>query len=241
MVNALRSFLLSTVILLGTFSFGQSLNVSGGYTASWMRIKGVTDEPPYEEHHDGPNSYTRSSTNKNVSGFNVGVLYEFSLGQRLSLETGFRFQTRGYKIIKEETYEQSSSSYSQIEIGKKKMNYLDLPVILNTAISVGKYRFYARTGAYLGFLTKMKSAGQTEYNINGEILTSSSSYLHSKGKPIERLTYGLIAGIGVEHKNFYFETNYNLGFHSYPNQQYGAYTHDLSFSLGYKIKFKREK
>lgn len=244
MKNTLSTLLIGSSVLLGISAFGQSLNFNGGYTSSWMRIDGWTDGGSNESYNDGEYSYSSSFNTKNTHGFNAAIGYEFRLGNRLSLETGFKYQTRGFQMVYENSYEIFSEGYSETETSKYnyKMNYLDLPVVLNIAILTGDFRLYARTGIYAGLLTRAKYSERSEYTSS---LGESGSYEYAEiipGSDIdERITGGIVVGIGAEYKGFYFETNYNAGVYSLADFDEEGYTHDLSFSLGYKIKFKREK
>ncbi len=246
MINALKSFILSTVILLGTFSFGQSLNVSGGYTASWMENKHFkAGETNITQYGNEEFSNTTASKNAGIHGFNAAVGYEFPFGKRLSLETGIKFQTRGtnYKTV---TYLSDNWNlvFSSVTQSKTKLYYFDVPMMLNIAFLIKDYRAYARTGLNLGLLAEHKNANERSDYIasTGETLTTADTQI-IKYDPDEfkrRYTGGIILGIGVEYNGFYFETNYNAGFHTIFYNKY-KYTHDLSFSVGYKIKFKGEK
>ncbi|MCJ8292451.1 MAG: PorT family protein [Crocinitomicaceae bacterium] len=240
MKNTLRITALAAFTLIGTASFGQSLNMNGGFTTSTLRMAGMSNETSSETYNGG--TYTSSSKYMNISGFNVGVGYEFILGNRLSLETGVKYQTRGHKMEYGYSFEGSSGNYSEINTVNYKMKYLDLPIVLNTAILTGDFRVYARTGIYAGFMTGAKYSMRREYTSSdgSSELTEYSETVDMDGDDIgERITGGFVLGAGAEYKGFYLEANYNLGAYSLANLDYEVYTHDFSLSLGYKLKFNK--
>jgi hypothetical protein len=238
MKSTLRIMVLAAFTLIGTASFGQSLNFNGGFTTSTLKMEGLSDGSSTETYNGA--TYTNSYKNKNVNGYNAAIGYEFKLGDRLSLETGLKLQTRGYKMEYEYSFVNGSDNSREISTVNYKMNYLDLPIVLNTAILTGDVRVYARTGFYVGFMTGAKYSERSEYtSSNGDNGIYEFSEKVDGGDIDERLTGGLVLGAGAEYKGFYFEANYNLGAYSLENIDYEMYTHDISFSLGYKLKFKK--
>lgn len=239
MKRVLKITVLSAATFITTMSFGQSLNIKGGLNLSTIKMEGMTDANSSEEY--GGTTYTSSHKYKRVGGYNASIGYEFRLGERLSLETGLKYQTRGYKAESEYAYENESYSSSESSVLKYKMNYFDLPVVLNVAILKGDLRVYGRAGIYAGFMTGGKYSEQSEYrSSDGE----SGNYEYSEtfsGSDFEeeRFTGGFIFGAGVEYKGVYFETNYSIGALSLSDLDYETYTHDLSLSIGYKFKFKK--
>lgn len=245
MKNTLRLSVLGTFILIGTISFGQSLNISGGYSNSSIRMGGLMDYESSETKNGINYSSNSMSENKNLHGFNVGIGYEFQLIERLSLEAGLRYQTRGYHWIYEYSYEYSHEtnpeSYSETNDFKYKMKYLDLPLVLNVTVLTGDFNIYMRTGIYAGFLTETKYTAQGEYRYSDG---SNGSYEFterlSENDFGDRFAGGFVFGVGTEYKGFYFETNCNFGSYSLANLDDKTYSSELSFSLGYKIKFKKK-
>ena len=238
MKTTLQITTLAVFTFIGTISFGQSLNISGGYTTSGFMSKNMEEAEYTESYGDG--IYTSSYKYKNVGGYNASIGYEFRLGNRLSLETGFKYQTRGFQEVSERGYQSATESSTSSDVTKYKFNYLDVPVVLNTAITTGDFRSYIRTGIYAGFMTGGKYSEHSEYSSsNGE----KGEYTYSEKMvnefPADRFTGGFIVGAGAEYKGFYFETNLNLGAFSLANFDSELYTRDLSFSLGYKIKFTK--
>lgn len=238
MKKSIRTIAIAAFTLMGTMSFGQSLNFNGGFTMSTLKSSDMEDVT-YTESFGGT-TYTHSSKIKQVGGFNAAIGYEFRLGERLSLETGLKIQTRGYKTELDLNYDSGIYSERQISTVKYKYSYLDIPIVLNTAILTGDVRVYARTGIYAGFMAGARYQEKSEYTSSDG---DNQLYEYSErmdGMDIEdRITGGFILGAGVEYKGFYFEANYNLGMLSLANPDYEIYSNDFSFSLGYKLKFKK--
>jgi hypothetical protein len=225
-------------VVCGFKSFAQSLNISGGFTSSTLKsdqINEGTTTVPW-----GEGTYTTSQYLRNVNGFNAFVGYEFSLGNRLSLETGLKLQTRGYKIENNAIFTSSYENTREKRVLAYNLKYIDLPVVLNTAITTGDFRIYARAGIFASILLDARYEVTMQY-FSENIADETNEYgglLNASDIEFEHyFTGGFILGAGAAYKCIYFETNYNLGAFSLKNIEPEAYTHDLSFSLGYKLKF----
>lgn len=240
MKNALKLTGLGIMTFIGSASFGQSLNINAGYTTSGIRMENESEGTATETYNGS--TYTSTYEFKNVSGFNAAIAYEFRLGDRFSLETGFKYQSRGYKQVYEYSYESSIESTSESSAQVYKINYFDLPIVLNTAIATGDLRVYARTGIYVGIMTGARYNSSQEYtSSNGDIgMSEYNQRISGSDLEIEeRFTGGFILGAGVEYKGFYVESNYAMGAFMLTAIDNGTYTRDLSFSLGYKFKFNK--
>jgi len=237
MKNFLRRSAVTSFALISSISFGQSLNFNGGFTTSSLRMEEKQDYKSTETFNGA--SYTSSYKQKNLSGFNVAIGYEFKLGNRLSLETGLKYQTRGMKTDNKWRYIEGDQSAESFSESKWKINYLDLPIVLNTAILTGDVRVYVRTGVYVGTVMGGKITERYKFNSSDGNKGSSESSKKIFESDMEgmRFTGGVVFGAGVEYKGIYFETNYNVGTFSLRELDANIYTQDLSFSLGYKLKF----
>jgi hypothetical protein len=232
MISTLRLIALSVFVTVASSSICQSLNFSGGFTSSTMREK----EDDY-----GSSEFIKTG---NISGFNSALGVEFRLSNRLSLETGLKFQTRGYSLKFDWTGQYGDYSESETWDYTLKMNYIDLPVVLNTAVLLGDVRVYTRTGIYAGLLTRARYNLRMNYSSSGGEMETDEYTEILKGEDLdseERVTGGLVLGAGVEFKNFFFESNYNFGVYTLSDLDYGLFTHDFSLTLGYKIKFKNQR
>lgn len=221
-------------------SYGQSLNFSGGFTTSNIRIKGGEDLSETGTFDGG--AISNSIKKKNSNGYNIAIGYEFKFGDRFSLETGLKFQTRGFITEKEVSSKVGSDYYGEIRIETHKRTYLDLPIVLNTEIIRGDVRAYAKTGIYVAYLALTRYNRQSEYTFsNRDNLKDEINLKLNSGDFKNRITGGLVLGAGVAYKEFFFETNYNTGAFSFSSVPLDnkMYTWDLSFTLGYKLNFNK--
>lgn len=217
----------------------QSLNISGGVSNSKLIFDGISTGSSTENYNG--TTYTTNLSYKAATNATFGLSYEFNLGNRLSLETGGRFMSRGFT----ETYtrEIRGPQYvaNAMERTSYKLNYIDIPLILNTAITTGDLRTYVRTGIYAGFMVSSKySTYWEESDSDGYSSTYEYSDTDMGMDTEERITGGIQLGLGASYKQFYFETNYSFGHFTLSDFDSGITTRDLSFTLGYKINFKKK-
>lgn len=243
MKKSMTTLALSIFTLVGVQSFAQSLNINGGFTSSTLKGGDMSEEEnEYTETYNGA-TYTSSTKIKDMGGFNAALGYEFRLGERLSLEAGVKYQSRGYKALYKSNYEDFTYGYSQSSESSQsvKINYLDIPLVLNTAVLAGDFRLYLRTGVYAGMLTSAKFSSKSEYidSDGGNSTYEESETMSGSEFEDDRITGGIVFGIGAEYKGFYLEANYNRGVFSLMNNDYDMSTRDFSISLGYKIKFNK--
>lgn len=239
MKNTLRITALAAFTLIGSVSFGQSLNVSAGFTTSNLRLSDGESSGSYTETYNG-GIYTSEHAQKSIGSFNASIGFEFRLGNRLSLETGLKMLSRGYGYEYKSSYESDTESFSSFDKYSYKMNFVDLPVILNTAITTGDLRVYTRTGVYASFMSSVRYKEHSSYSdSDGDSYTEDYDERSSEMDMDERLGAGINLGIGAEYKGFFFETNYTAGLLSMADWDVEITNHDFSFSLGYKLKFKK--
>jgi hypothetical protein len=238
MLNRLKLIGVVALMFIGAATFAQSLNIKGGFSLSTIRSADYEAEFSSVPYDGGALNYTYDVGY--LEGYHFALAYEFPLGNRLSLETGFRYQTRGHHTVNEASFESPTEWWSE-KIGLKyKLSYVDLPIVLNTAITKGDLRIYARTGVYGGFWTTAKFKNINEFTSSsggGGIYTNEDKLDLSGLETADRITIGLVAGVGAEYRGFYFETNYNRGIFQVSEMDSKFFTSDISFSLGYKLKF----
>ncbi|MFN3529903.1 MAG: porin family protein [Bacteroidia bacterium] len=243
MKTTLKPLFIMLFLLFNSEGNGQSLNLTVGYTSSTARIEGLTLGESTINHSDGSTEYASIKINR-LNGFNFGAGYEFRLGNHLSLETGLRFQTRGYSLdLTEEARIDTLNIYAADVVFDMSMNYLDVPLVLNTSFTAGDFRFYARTGMYLGVLGWVNLNTQVNMTsiFGNDAFSEQETY---GGRELEnKLTAGIILGAGVEYKGFFLEANYNRDLRAYGRFEDDlfydnkTYTRDLSLNVGYRIKF----
>jgi len=250
MKNLKRAIAFVLFLLIGTVSYGQSWNITGGYTSSTVKIDGLQEGEFTETDADG-NKLVESRKKNRLSGFNLGISREYKISDDFSIETGLRYQTKGYGFTQEGSITASSSE--ELLYIKSRFNiimsYVDLPIVLNTGISVGDYRIYARTGVYFGALVSANFNGVSEMrgffgNENETISVDITEDLREETGAT--FSTGVILGAGVSYKGFFAEINYNMAMRGIEGIELveiepgdGNTTgnmRDLSFNLGYKFK-----
>lgn len=240
MKTKLRLTAAVTVLFMGSISFGQSLNANLGYSFSKIKFDGMEAYETSETYNG--TTYTGSEKYTFTGGLTASLGYEFKLGNRLSLETGLKYLSYGYRNIGEYRMENGADYYQKNYESTYKSTYIDIPVVLNTAILVGDVRVFARTGIYAGLMLGMRGKSTDTYSSSdGDSGNSEYSYSENGSDFYfeDRITGGLLFGAGVEYKGFYFETNYALGVLCLSNWDDDVTTNDISVTLGYKLKFNK--
>jgi hypothetical protein len=240
-MNGLRKLTgLSVLLFMGFSSFAQSLNFSAGYSSAIIKTDADRTQTYTEPFGEG--ALTSIYNLNYINGLNAAIAYEFRLGNRFSLETGLKYQKRGYQQIINSSIAGDPNSWTQNTDITYHFNYIDLPVVLNTAITTGDVRIYAKTGLYAGFMIGGKYTGNTTFTAsNGEtnLQGYDSRFEQEEYDNDERLTAGFLLGIGAEYKGFFFESNFTQGALTPVQMDSDLYTQEFSFVLGYKIKFNR--
>jgi hypothetical protein len=231
---------LSVLLFMGFGTFAQSLNFSAGYSTTMIK----TDEKrkqSYVQPYANDMLYSDHSL-LYVNGFNAAIAYEFRLANRFSLETGLKYQKRGYQQIINRSFSNGIYSWTQDTDITYQYKYIDLPIVLNTAITTGDIRIYAKTGFYAGFMLAAKYKGSQTYkhsNGDGGIHAFDLKFEQDAYDNDERLTAGFLLGVGAECKGFFFESNFTQGAFTPVEPDSDLYTQEFSFVLGYKIKFNQ--
>lgn len=83
------------------------------------------------------------ATNDFAGALTGSLGHEFKLGERLSLETSVKYLSRGYRKVGDYREERKTDYYQENYESTFKVNYIDVPVVLNIAILVGDIRAYA--------------------------------------------------------------------------------------------------
>jgi hypothetical protein len=197
------------MITMADASFAQTFGVKAGLNLSNILIKDDNE--------------TYSDDLKIKPGFHVGTTTEFNLTEMFSLETGFLFSTKGYKI--------NNNGMK----GKMNLLYIDIPLTARGSFDVRGTKMYGLLGPYIGFgligTTKSEYDGETEEN---DIEWGPDE----ENDILKRLDYGLTVGAGVEINSIQLGLSYSLGMANIsPNTEDGFRIKNrvLGISLGYKL------
>lgn len=236
MKRALHISITSLLLSLPIISQAQSFNISSGINISRLASS---------EWESGSSTYASDFENYTYSreyGYNAHLGYsgylgfEFRLKERLGLETGLRYLSRGYSYF--ENGEGTGDGYFEIEKRSERytMNYFDLPITLNFAIIKKEYfSLYARAGVYAGLMKNVRSTYTRDYQSTNSNSSGKETYKDNEFEISERFTAGGQLGLGAQYKGFFAEANYMLGFINPYSYDFDIRSHDISFSLGYKF------
>lgn len=173
------------------------------------------------------NTGALSGESKMIPGFHLGMMAEFPLDKKFSIETGLMFNNRGVRY--------TNSAYD----AKYATNlyYLDLPVTGKYSHKVGKYtKIFAAAGPYmaLGLFTLQHS----KFTANG-VTEKDTDFVKWKNTSLKRFDAGATFGAGVEHKKMQYGVSYDLGLTNLADfTDYSSKNRVLRFSVGYRFSRK---
>lgn len=157
---------------------------------------------------------------KSRSGYMVGFMLEFKLNEKLFLQSGLRYNNIGYEDDLEADLlpGESIDGYS-----KTSLNYADIPIVF--AYKEGKIQFLL--GGYVGVgISGENTFDYTQTDPSGSVVVKGDFKVQFDGvketnfvsaqfsEPsigIDRLDYGLNAGIGYQLGAFIVALNYRFG------------------------------
>ena len=177
---------------------------------------------------------SRSNNKVNLTGWNLGVIFNIPISKKLSLQPEINYTNHGLKYSYESDYE------------KLTMKYLELPLFLKYNIINGKTgKMYLQVGGYGGYWL----AAELENNTNQEIIKEQYPFDNdvSDGFKDNRLDFGLLGGIGVAIKlgsgHFFIQSRYQHGlsdiakFSTIPNDYTPSLHRNVSATIGYSFLF----
>lgn len=239
-----------------TFAFfvltanAQSLNFKAGLNLSKIEYfegnEKLTQNYSYQS--DG---YTEKRNYEMLPGFHVGTSYEFNIGRFFSIEPGVSFSTKGLKQVYFDEYIDVNYQGRSEMTYTTRTNNIEIPILFHGIIPAGQVNIYATLGGYVG----LGLSGKNLYHIEGESndygsihsfsSEESESVEFSESGGMKRFDFGALGGVGLEYKGFLVEANYNFGLANLYGETFKdkdrAHNRVISISLGYKIKFKKEK
>jgi len=168
-----------------------------------------------------------------VLGKNFGILFDFGLTKKLSLQTEVLYEDKGFKY-----FDNSNMYDDEGHSGTIKYKYITMPLILKYKLGKKK-RFNINTGIYLGKLLYAREKGRQEIipYFSEEWDIDIKSQTHD-------FDFGLSLGLGYEtpvYKKIDFliepRVNYGLTENSKTeNNQYKNFSVSLGVGVKYNIK-----
>lgn len=188
MKKTISLFTLAILLLFATQSFAQlRFGAKAGLNLANMVNK------------DNDNDFGKDASMK--PGFHVGVVAEYSLGEKFAIEPALLFSTKGFK------YDKDGIKYTF------NLNYLEIPINAVFKIPLGDAKLLIKAGPYFGYAIsgKMKSADKM-FGDNGDQTEQTLKIGSDKAKDdIKAMDIGVNIGAGVEIKSFTIGLQYGLG------------------------------
>lgn len=255
-------FGLAVFVSLISETNAQSISVSVGPTFSKTNIyyKGVREflNQSYEANYVNQMGETfeekQETCNKVLVGINAQVNYLQPLSERLDLETGLLYTTKGfsYSSLYTDKAGDGSYDYKSSSITTQKFHYLDIPLSLkfsfyeNDAINI-----YGSGGLFFGFALSAKETREDEFryyyndgiNVYDQSESSSITETIELDEPLGinwKTNIGLLGGFGVDFKGIFFEGRYHIGIANLGMEDDEMYMrNDILLSVGYRYSLKK--
>ena len=156
-----------------------------------------------------------SSTTKMLIGFHIGGTAEFAMSEKIGLEAGLLFSTKGAK----QDFSGLSSTLS--------INYLEIPINCIYKVDLSSLKVLISAGPYLAYALSGKADAET--------INFGSDAEKDDMKPLD---FGLNIGAGVEIKGVSIMMQYGLGLANLALRTDGGYSiknYVIGISAGYKF------
>lgn len=171
-------FTLLIVLMLSNLdAFTQTIRVQTGFSYTSMKYKWMDN---YRSDHFVFNP-----------GFQLGTMVDFPLNSSISLSTGALVQTKGFR-------ETGEWQINEKFVWRYDLWYLDLPILLNGKIKVGKVDLFAGIGPYVGIGLSAKEFYKEIFGNDVKVETMKMKFGSSENDHLKRFEYGVMARIGTE-------------------------------------------
>jgi hypothetical protein len=212
MKNLMKPLIVFIMFLIASESFTQTIGIKAGYNLSNLICK----EPP----HYGNQFYVDEFKMK--PGFNAGVTVEFPTKDWFSIDMSLILSTKGCKTI--------HKSVTFNDKGTRNLVYLDIPLTAKTYFNAGGAKIYGAFGPYIGIGLGGKWDEIETNNFSGGTISSSSNAFDG----LNKLDFGLTAGVGVSIYSFQIGLSYGFGLSDISSDSNVIIRNSVSgISLGY--------
>jgi hypothetical protein len=212
MKNLMKPLIVFIMFLIASESFTQTIGIKAGYNLSNLICK----EPP----HYGNQFYVDEFKMK--PGFNAGVTVEFPTKDWFSIDMSLILSTKGCKTI--------HKSVTFNDKGTRNLVYLDIPLTAKTYFNAGCAKIYGAFGPYIGIGLGGKWDEIETNNFSGGTISSSSNAFDG----LNKLDFGLTAGVGVSIYSFQIGLSYGFGLSDISSDSNVIIRNSVSgISLGY--------
>jgi len=217
MKNLMKPLIMFIMFLIASESFAQTFGINAGCNLSNLIYK--------ELYHAG--NYIDVVEFKMKPGFNAGVTVEYYIKEVFSIDLGLILSTKGCKIsFKDGTINST---------GTRNLVYLDIPLTAKVYYNAGCAKIYGALGPYIGIgLGGKWNTIETNNFYSGTISSSSNAF-----DALNKLDFGLTAGVGVSIYSFQIGLSYGFGLANISAYSDAIYRNRvLGISLGYKFFLK---
>lgn len=140
------------------------------------------------------NMYVEDVDDENVLfGFNAGAFVEIPISSLVSIQPEIGFTTKGSEVRYDNAFAEGSTKF--------RLSYIEAPVLLRINVTRG---FNLHAGPYVGYLVHAKI---TDEDSSGN--TTNTEELNEDD--LNRVDFGLAAGLGLELDNIGIGARYNYG------------------------------
>lgn len=212
MKNLMKPLIVFIMFLIASESFAQTFGINAGYNLSNLIYK----EPP----HYGNQFYVDEFKMK--PGFNAGVTVEFPTKDWFSIDMGLILSTKGCKTSQKGVTFNFKGTWNLV--------YIDIPLTAKTYFNAGCAKIYGAFGPYIGIGLGGKWDEIETNNFPGGTISSSSNAFDG----LNKLDFGLTAGVGVSIYSFQIGLSYGFGLSNISSDSNVIIRNSvLGISLGY--------
>lgn len=224
------------VVLL---SLGIKLNAQSQFKPEWSI--GVGGGPTFSNMSIVPTKDYSSLDTKNIAQFQVGISVKYITQNHLGIIGELNYSQQGWDSEFGENV-----NYTH----KKKLNYLELPLLTHIYFGSNRTRFFVNLGPQLGYLLSESDIRNAELDsylsqYDGNTATDKEedlaieSYRKSADK---KLDYGIVAGAGMELRtsigSFALEGRYYMGFGDiYNNRKKDEFSRSANRVLSVRLTY----
>ncbi|GEM_PF-3000335 len=227
------SFALSIFLMFAVadFSYGQQIYLNGGVNISRLNQQ--------KDNYNGQSFFR--------PGFHVGSAIEIDLNNNFYFTPGIQFSLKREKSEYHyfvPDFEDPTVSTTNTYRFENFLNeyYLEIPMTVKFRFIVDDINFYALAGPYINL--RLFDTSTSGFFVNEEPTDIENTFDLENAieeKFVNRLDYGMNAGLGIEMKSFTIQASYDYGFYRVMKYENLVYDQSLRNSVvrltfGYKLK-----
>ena len=197
--------LFAFIIAVGTLNAQVRPGIKAGYN-----ISGVMADVLFE-HPDRPNAASQPENFKMRSGFQLGMIADWTISNTLALQPGVRFAMQGFS----DEYRDGGATGAN-ELRKFSLYYLQFPVNVQYKLNlIEEANLLFQAGPYVGYglfarQSRIRRGASVELSDEQKKVSFGSDPTRTS-EDLQRMDYGIGAGVGIEFFRFQFMVNYDFG------------------------------